>query len=315
MRDCQAARPCKLYVGLRDFYPVSACNWHFNPSATPGGPQTWRSWLPARVSASRGACTPGGSLFELFSPIGEHRDRHRAGPFQGNIDQETLAVRSHVVEIPALGNGPRLEEQLGLAGFHAAVGAWVQRQAHDAAIVGHVEQFAAVGAPARQSATLGHHPVAPGAVVEPFEGLHVDFVAASLVRLVGEPFAVGRDGGESFGVDRIEDRRRAAIAHRQPPEVEVRARARQSVDEVSAVVRPIRGELLVGAFQQQDGGNTWTVLNFNGRSVSKILTVPSTAGSLTSTTLLVSSWDRCVFVPRIAGPPTPECYPTPSQAL
>src|ERR1017187_8647607 len=134
MRDCQGLpgrAAMQTLRRLRDFYPVSARNWHFKPSATPGDPQTWRSWLPTRVSASCGACTPSGSLSELFSPIGDYRNRHRVAPFQGNIDQETRAVRSHVVEIPALGNGPRLKEQLGLAGFHAAVGTRVQRQAHD----------------------------------------------------------------------------------------------------------------------------------------------------------------------------------------
>src|ERR1017187_1883264 len=116
------ALPCKLYVNR----PLST--GHRCPKPEIGrrrDPKTWR-WFcvpgsPRHEARAQCACTMRrfGLLFELFSPVGDHRNWNRAGPFQGNIDQETLAVGCHVVEIPTLGNGPGLEEHLRLAGFNA----------------------------------------------------------------------------------------------------------------------------------------------------------------------------------------------------
>src|ERR1700686_3228207 len=51
-------------------------------------------------------------VFEFFSPVCDHRNRGRTGPFQGNVDGEPLTVRGSIVEVPGLGNRACLEQHL-----------------------------------------------------------------------------------------------------------------------------------------------------------------------------------------------------------
>src|ERR1700674_3563625 len=95
-------------------------------------------------------------LFELFGPVCDNRNGCGTGPFQGNVDQKVLAVWRHVVEVPAFGDGPCLEEHFRRASFNAALAGQMNRYAHNAAIGRHVKQLAAIKAPARKSAALGY---------------------------------------------------------------------------------------------------------------------------------------------------------------
>src|SRR6266511_3850689 len=156
-----------------------------------------------------------GSPREPRVPVHDNRGRDHGLTPEGREQKETLTVGRGQVMATDVANrlNRRPEEGSRNAGLERLAGLDVDR--HQLLVGSGVIELLAVGSPGRLDASGGGHlPFASRAG----EVLNVDLGAARLVRLVGDPAPVGREGGAYLVERSLQEKNRLAVAEgRQDP--------------------------------------------------------------------------------------------------